>query len=586
MSEEGEEAMHGRRGLCIRDKVGLPKKEAADVDSDEERVHDTESEVKQMLAELEEEAAALQRDNEVESLSPRRRQKVGLSGLLSGMMRKGPTPFEPKKQIQMRRESLELDKTLGEGSCAIVCSATWHGKRVAAKLLKDEAQYRKKGSTLDEARETLLKEIEMLGKFNHPHMVSVVGTCDEHGAMPVLVQELMECSLKQYYDKKNAGAATGAKVWRPDEYTALRWCWGLAQAVSFLHSLTPCIVHRDIKPDNIMLDAENNLKVGDLGLSRQIPKKSRGFMGSKKKQSYRMTGDTGSLRYMAPEVLDVDQEGMAFYSEAVDVYSSAMVMFFIIAGEIPFVAHRAREAAKRAILGFRPSLKHLASEAPMELLSIIKACWAHEHVDRPGMEEVAVKLSELKHLTHERKANALIEKITEEGGEDAVTAAARARSLSVCNSPISRASRSSSPVRNSSPTTRGSKSRWPFGAQRTESGGEESQGASNTKAKSSTSLLDRAKNLSRSVSPFRRSKTNSERDGSKSPARGAAGERPSTNRLSSPIHDAPAEGGSPLNVGSDNSWEGGPAGSGRSGRESRRKLPTSNAPKERLSSGL
>eukprot|EP00961_Rhodomonas_salina_P114150 1535869-Rhodomonas_salina.1 len=75
MSEEGEEAMHGRRGLCIRDKVGLPKKEAADVDSDEERVHDTESEVKQMLAELEEEAAALQRDNEVESLSPRRRQK-------------------------------------------------------------------------------------------------------------------------------------------------------------------------------------------------------------------------------------------------------------------------------------------------------------------------------------------------------------------------------------------------------------------------------------------------------------------------------------------------------------------------------
>ncbi len=55
------------------------------------------------------------------------------------------------------------------------------------------------------------------------------------------------------------------------------------------------------------------------------------------------------------------------------------VMFFIVAGEIPFGSHRAREAAKRAILGFRPSLKQLANDVPHDLLVIIKSCWAHEH---------------------------------------------------------------------------------------------------------------------------------------------------------------------------------------------------------------
>jgi serine/threonine protein kinase len=73
----------------------------------------------------------------------------------------------------------------------------------------------------------------------------------------------------------------------------------LSRAVSFLHNCNPPIIHRDLKPANLLLTASGRLKVCDFGLSRV---KQVGF----KLGAYRMTGKTGSLRYMAPEVFQLD----------------------------------------------------------------------------------------------------------------------------------------------------------------------------------------------------------------------------------------------------------------------------------------
>ena len=67
----------------------------------------------------------------------------------------------------------------------------------------------------------------------------------------------------------------------------------LACGMNFLHTHNPKIMHRDLKPHNLLIDAAGNLKIGDFGLSRF------------KSENESMTGHTGSYRWMAPEVVRV-----------------------------------------------------------------------------------------------------------------------------------------------------------------------------------------------------------------------------------------------------------------------------------------
>jgi len=83
-------------------------------------------------------------------------------------------------------------------------------------------------------------------------------------------------------------------------------------AISFLHGCRPPVIHRDIKPGNLLLTAEGHLKVSDFGLSKIFEGAQLG--------AYQMTGVTGTLRYMAPEVMRSEH-----YTEKVDVYSFSFV---------------------------------------------------------------------------------------------------------------------------------------------------------------------------------------------------------------------------------------------------------------------
>ena len=83
-------------------------------------------------------------------------------------------------------------------------------------------------------------------------------------------------------------------------------------AIAFLHGCRPPVIHRDIKPGNLLLTAEGHLKVSDFGLSKIFEGAQLG--------AYQMTGVTGTLRYMAPEVMRSED-----YTEKVDVYSFSFV---------------------------------------------------------------------------------------------------------------------------------------------------------------------------------------------------------------------------------------------------------------------
>lgn len=145
----------------------------------------------------------------------------------------------------------------------------------------------------------------------------------------------------------------------------LRWGVELARALCFLHNCTPIIIHRDLKPANLLLNEDGHMKVGDFGLSKV--KDMQRVHGT-----YMMTGKTGSMRYMAPEVFQDDPT----YDEKVDIYSSGMILWYIACGDRPFDRVPGEVVAdKAAHSGLRPSLEPIKAHLGMEFAHITEKAW-------------------------------------------------------------------------------------------------------------------------------------------------------------------------------------------------------------------
>ena len=180
----------------------------------------------------------------------------------------------------------------------------------------------------------------------HANLPRFVGFCGAETPRPLVLWELIDGRnlLEVYKDKSTAG-----KPFRPREAAGLAWCVQLFAALEALHSHG--LVHRDVKPTNIMLGADlATLKLIDFGICKHI-----GVDGHDDAAARKMTPMTGSFRYMAPEVF----RGAA-YSFSVDVYSGAMVMAFILSGGVGLAGIEGSAVAELAErVNLRPSLVHV-----------------------------------------------------------------------------------------------------------------------------------------------------------------------------------------------------------------------------------
>ena len=138
----------------------------------------------------------------------------------------------------------------------------------------------------------------------------------------------------------------------------------------------------DLKPDNIGYDKEGVLKLFDFGLSTCVRRRSF------ETEAYHLTGNTGSLRYMAPEV------AMQLpYSEKVDVYSFGIIMWQMARDRIPFHG-MCRQEFKRFVIeeGRRLKLDSTWSPRFMDLLEI---CWHKNSFERPSFRFISSEIDQL-----------------------------------------------------------------------------------------------------------------------------------------------------------------------------------------------
>ncbi len=203
---------------------------------------------------------------------------------------------------------LELGELIGRGGMGFVFRARQRrlSREVAVKVLDPEL------SRNPLFAERFAREAQTLARLAHPHIVTV----HDYGRAGELFYLVLE-----YVDGVNLRQVLKARAMSPAQ--ALAIVPQICEALEFAHGLN--IVHRDIKPDNILLDRAGRVKIADFGLAKlcgvEVP------LGS-----LTSTGQVlGTLRYMAPEQMERPLE----VDHRADIYSLGVVFYEMLTGEIP-----------------------------------------------------------------------------------------------------------------------------------------------------------------------------------------------------------------------------------------------------------
>lgn len=138
----------------------------------------------------------------------------------------------------------------------------------------------------------------------------------------------------------------------------------------------------DLKPDNVGFTKDGTLKLFDFGLVTCVRARKNAD------EAYEMTGYTGSLRYMAPEVVLRKP-----YSEKADVYSYGIMLWQMARDRIPFKGFSKEEFIKQVVHQHeRPKLD---KSWPMGFTNLLKACWDYDPKRRPSFEAIIFELNKL-----------------------------------------------------------------------------------------------------------------------------------------------------------------------------------------------
>ena len=246
-----------------------------------------------------------------------------------------------------RYEILEI---LGTGGMAVVYKARCHrlNRLVAIKILKDEF------ARDEEFRRRFHAEGEAVAMLSHPNIVQVYDVSTSESANFIVMELIDGISLKQYMEKK------GVLNWKE----MLHFSMQIAKGLEHAHSRG--IVHRDIKPHNIMVLKNGSVKVMDFGIARVMNK------------SNTLTKEAlGSVHYISPE-----QAKGGHTDNRSDLYSLCVVMYEMMAGRPPYDGESAVSVAIQHINGGAPVPSTYNPNIPSGLEQIIMKGMSLEIRDR------------------------------------------------------------------------------------------------------------------------------------------------------------------------------------------------------------
>ena len=236
------------------------------------------------------------------------------------------------KMLDDRYEILEV---IGEGGMAIVYRALDHrlNRDVAVKIMRDEM------AADEEFRRRFCTESHAVAMLSHPNIVAVYDVSHNDNVEYIVMELVDGITLKQYMERK------GVVAWKE----VVHFTKQISKALAHAHERG--IIHRDIKPQNIMLLRDGTIKVGDFGIA------------ALENEVYENNGEAiGSIHYIAPE-----QARGECPDARSDIYSLGVMMYVMLTGGLPFTGNTLGEIAVQH-MNAKPVPPHEKNpEIPLEL---------------------------------------------------------------------------------------------------------------------------------------------------------------------------------------------------------------------------
>ena len=259
-------------------------------------------------------------------------------------------------------KKLQIGRKIGEGTFGTLYHGIYPSRTREGRVVHIEVALKYvtlKRDDVKSARLDFFQEVKMLRTLKHANLVGYVGSVVE-GSELCLVTEFMAKGPLLEYLRENGPMR---------KVEAIRVAVGITRGMTYLHEVG--VIHRDLRAANVLLSGSFDAKISDFGLARRVPRNRS-----------RMTAETGTYRWMAPEVITHGE-----YDVKADVFSFAITLWEIVTGGAnPYGELNPLQAAVAVVQrGIRPPIPHKCDPLFAELM---QNCWKTVPQSRPRFRDL------------------------------------------------------------------------------------------------------------------------------------------------------------------------------------------------------
>ncbi|KAJ7006450.1 hypothetical protein NC653_005718 [Populus alba x Populus x berolinensis] len=211
---------------------------------------------------------------------------------------------------EIDRRLLKIGERIASGSCGDLYRGVYFGQDVAIKMFRSE-------QLNDTQEEEFAQEVAILREVQHRNVVRFIGACTKSPHLCIVTEFMPGGNLYDYLHKNHSILELPQ---------LLKFVIDVCKGMEYLHQKN--IIHRDLKTGNLLMDTQNVVKVADFGVAR--------FQN----QGGVMTAETGTYRWMAPEVIN-----HLPYDQKADVFSFAIVLWELVTAKVPYDSMTPLQAA-------------------------------------------------------------------------------------------------------------------------------------------------------------------------------------------------------------------------------------------------
>ena len=262
---------------------------------------------------------------------------------MSALSTPSPKPV-PQRRIPEKIGKYVVIKEVGRGSTGIVYLShdAYYGRDVAIKVYNMDSGGDEERARI--ARKMFLSEAHLVGMLQHPHILPIYDAGEENGHCYIVTEHVH-------------GARTLAAYCRPDNLLRIddtvEIIFKCAKALHYAHSRG--VIHRDVKPSNIMLTQDSDVRIIDFGIALVSDS-----------DISRIEGIAGSPSYMSPE-----QVQSLELTNRSDLYSLGAVMYELLTGSRPFRAGNLQKLLHQIVYATPPPIHTLRRDIPEELENVV-----------------------------------------------------------------------------------------------------------------------------------------------------------------------------------------------------------------------